>query len=306
MALENKKFLLGAKDPEMDMIEDRIIKPLGLQYHYAEVDGMRVHPGNAYQANNDLDGDLVYIECSLQKDGFKIDHHRPGDPGYGIGAEDFMNASSIGQLIRYLLQHDIGVARIIEGVPLDSRTKGNKFFHGGEGRWIFPSMQHDIAFPEDFVYQAAADHCLAAGYAGKCPGIDKVGLRALQAKNISKTTEVSIDEALDAIKNTENMFTPERQGMLGRSEHLVYDFTDLDLGVGYSLHYLALKEAGTMMGRAYLVAHRFSARAPKTLMLNSASEAEVNYFLDNLVPEMKLQGKFGSSSRGYAGGNIPD
>lgn len=81
MTLDDFTFVLGAKDPEMDMIEDRIIVPLGLRAEYARVNGFRVHPGNAYQADHTVDGKLVLVECGGELlSGREVDHHRPGDP----------------------------------------------------------------------------------------------------------------------------------------------------------------------------------------------------------------------------------
>src|SRR5690606_12375592 len=48
------------------------------------------------------EGATVYaVECvDVLPDGWvRIDHHRPGDPGYGRSPEEFMAASSIGQVI---------------------------------------------------------------------------------------------------------------------------------------------------------------------------------------------------------------
>lgn len=198
------------------------------------------------------------------------------------------------------------VAKKIGAEILPTRTESNVLFYTGYKEWAFPNAVFaDVALPSDFMYQAAADHCLAAGYAGKCPGVDKEGLRKLQAGNISKTTGVSVDEVLAAILETEELFISEREKNLGDSSYRVFDFTDLTLGVGYSLKYLALKEAGTMMGKPYLVSHCFAEGAPRNLMLNSASEEEVDYFQNKLAVKLGLTKVFGSPSRGYAGGIVP-
>ena len=65
-----------------------------------------------------------------------VDHHRPGDPGYGRPPAEFLAASSLGQVLA-LLGRD--------------------------------------ATPEDKI-AAAADHCLTAAYAGACPGVDPAAL----------------------------------------------------------------------------------------------------------------------------------
>ena len=40
-------FFLGAKDPEMDRIEEILIEH-NMAYKYAMINNIRVHPGNAY------------------------------------------------------------------------------------------------------------------------------------------------------------------------------------------------------------------------------------------------------------------
>lgn len=67
-----------------------------------------------------------HIKCTI------IDHHRPGDPGYDCTETDYLNGSSLGQVLRLLK--------------------------------ISPTLEQK--------YIAAADHCLVAAYRGKCPGID--------------------------------------------------------------------------------------------------------------------------------------
>jgi hypothetical protein len=317
MSLNEFIFVLGAQDPEMDMIEERIIVPLALNSEYATINSTRVDPSNAYQVENKIDESsdkkIVLIECGGEHlSGIKIDHHRPGDPGYGVKAEDFFNASSLGQMVKFVLSKASSnqrlffeLAKKINGEKLSSRTEGNALLYNGT-RWIFPnSTAMDIALPSEFIYQAAADHCLAAGYAGKCPGVDKEGLRVLQARNMSKTTGASLDEVFASIKKAEALFTTERERVLGNSSHLVFDLTDLKFGVGYSLGYLSLKEAGTMLGKPYLVSHRFAESSPPNVMLNAASEEQVDYFLTTFASKYGLTKVFGSPSRGYAGGVLP-
>ncbi len=118
-------------------------------------DGKKVHAGNAYQATWHLLDDevnqesqateAIIFECSKVAAGelaivLNADHHNPGDAGYWLGADQFWNASSLGQLMNYL---------------------------GME-----PS--------EEQLYIAASDHCPADAYQGKCPGIDPVKFKAMR------------------------------------------------------------------------------------------------------------------------------
>src|SRR5690606_38968626 len=82
--------------------------------------GERVHAGNAYAdrctwyspeqpdptAPGDVAGEdytLYCVECApTARDRVQIDHHRPGDPGYGRPPAEFLPASSLGQVIAEL------------------------------------------------------------------------------------------------------------------------------------------------------------------------------------------------------------
>lgn len=121
----NRIWVLGASDPEMEMIE-RLLRGCGEHVEYATVwrDGARrrVTPAEAYAPDVEIGAGLrglrataYMVECApavlvgSSVDGInwsggvvKIDHHRPGDPGYGRPPEDFMAASSIGQVIAEL------------------------------------------------------------------------------------------------------------------------------------------------------------------------------------------------------------
>jgi hypothetical protein len=130
-------FVLGASDPEMGEIE-RLLISTGKTVIHASAGGRRVHPGNGYTADP-VSGLVVAVECDGE--GWtvadRVDHHRPGDPGYGQPPGAFLKASSLGQILALLS--------------------------------ITPSDEHRLI--------AAADHCLAAAYRGGCPGVSPVDLR---------------------------------------------------------------------------------------------------------------------------------
>src|SRR5690606_3150380 len=74
-----------------------------------DAEGERVHPGNAYRCPIPVapEGATVYaVECidTLPEGWVRIDHHRPGDPGYGRPPSEFLSASSLGQVITALGQ----------------------------------------------------------------------------------------------------------------------------------------------------------------------------------------------------------
>lgn len=93
---------MGAADPERAAIE-KLLTDAGVRWSLATVDGRPVHPGNAYRAVCPA-GVTHAVECCdvLPPGVVRIDHHRPGDPGYGRPPEGFLAASSIGQVVAEL------------------------------------------------------------------------------------------------------------------------------------------------------------------------------------------------------------
>src|SRR5690606_1014822 len=117
---------LGAPDPEMEMIEG-LLRECGETVVYAaDARGERVTAATAYRAHcpdlaldriRSRGGAIYLVECDLADARFgthspeytdcaavveRIDHHRPGDPGYGRQPSKFLEASSIGQVIAEL------------------------------------------------------------------------------------------------------------------------------------------------------------------------------------------------------------
>lgn len=145
-------FILGASDPEMATIE-KICRSYNFAVTYAYSNGRRVHAGNAYEADpinlkNYQDLTPVWVECRATTYDFNhliIDHHRQGDPGFGLPPEQYWLGSSIGQICRLI------------GHP--------------------QSAELSIV--------AAADHCLSHAYKGKCPGVSPDALRKWRAKTRS-------------------------------------------------------------------------------------------------------------------------
>ena len=184
--LNSLVFVLGAADPEMQAIElaiEHICQQLGVRANvqyaaFVGADGTvnRCHGGVAYKAThlldswelicNGLDSAIsttipagrtpIWIECEhvgSVRSGHVIDHHRAGDPGYGLPPSQFWEASSIGQIYALFLEN---------GVDLQLCA---------------------AAFGEDRFLIAASDHCPGHAFAGKCPGVDIPALKAMRAAN---------------------------------------------------------------------------------------------------------------------------
>ena len=140
----NTLWVLGAPDPEMQTIE-ALLTAHGQAIAYACTrEGSRVMPGSAYRATHAVDPQgqpvpldehsVAFVECDVPgvSAAVRVDHHRPGDPGYGQPPAQYWEASSVGQVAAAL-----GVAPT-------------------------PTLR----------MVAAADHCLPAAYCGECPGVD--------------------------------------------------------------------------------------------------------------------------------------
>lgn len=164
-----KYFILGAPDPEMQAIEELVLAH-GHQVVYATSGGRRCLPLNAYVADNltgpvgPWDQGVVWVECALQFAVPRIeiiDHHQPGDFGYGMAAQFYWEASSLGQCCAML-----GVEKT-------------------------PKL----------ALIAAADHCLTHAYAGQCSDIDPDELLRFRAKIRATFQKRSQENVLSDITN---------------------------------------------------------------------------------------------------------
>lgn len=215
-------WVLGAPDPEMTLIE-ALLRDHGEEVIHALDDrGERVHPGNAYRCPIPVvpEGSTAYaVECIdvLPEEGWvRIDHHRPGDPGYGRPPSEFLPASSIGQVIAELARlgrlralsrwpRDQGsverrrlvpgeLARVSVRAPGSNGTADHNAYLPGPWRWVWMvgvgywrngvGGGGDTAMyvPRDLVLCAAEDHCPAAAYRGECPEVDPDDLMRWRAE----------------------------------------------------------------------------------------------------------------------------
>lgn len=192
-------WMLGASDPEMAAIENLLLA-LDQSVVYARAQsGDRVWPGQAYSAADP--GYEVYAAVECRYDGMpatthRIDHHAPGDTGYGVPPAQFFAGSSIGQVYRQLV-----LGGLSENWVLPRDCPHTTLYTSGEVRSQsgIPGVPGEIRYTEDGwsicsakdcwyfigdddVLAAAADHCLAAAYRGECPGVDPDALMAWRVK----------------------------------------------------------------------------------------------------------------------------
>src|SRR5690606_33702597 len=148
----------------------------------------------------------------------RIDHHRPGDPGYGRPPSEFLEASSIGQVIAELarlgrlpLEQIVG-GRLawsrgpslngpgMYGPPAGVMRRDDVQIGACQSGWHVlepdPAGVRAVAIPDDLVLAAAADHCLGAAYAGQCPGVDPDELMRWRAESRAKFQGRPVDEVL--------------------------------------------------------------------------------------------------------------
>ncbi len=173
-------FVLGAQDPEMREIE-RVLASAHRTSMHAAQGRQRTTARNAYEADAVLrvGPDLVprpalllpraptvFVECSLRgrEPVLRVDHHHPGDAGYEAGPQDYLQGSSLGQVLALLEREPTETQRLL----------------------------------------AASDHCLTAAYQGDCAGVDPhrlLELRAAwQARMSGRTLSDVIAGILDAAK----------------------------------------------------------------------------------------------------------
>lgn len=162
-------FVLGAPDHEMQEIA-RVCKERDLKHSFATIGGHIVHSHDAYNATGvngviPADSHLIFVECSvmgLTPDTI-VDHHHPGDPGFGVPPEQYLEGSSIGQFLRFL--------------------------------GLKPTPQQLVI--------AAADHCLTSAYSGRCPGVSPTDLAAWRLSSRCKArglSEVELSRQIDCAK----------------------------------------------------------------------------------------------------------
>lgn len=270
-------FVLGASDPEMAEIET-VVKTLGHAVAYASISGARVHPGIAYRATDDITvpkdcAAVVRVECggdaivhhpvinegetdcvglALNSPAHKVvDHHNPGDPGFGRDPAEFFEASSLGQVINLLQIRGTARHRMI----------------------------------------AAADHCLGAAYAGRCPGVDPADLaefrnveRAAFRKVAVEVVKTEIEAAMDEIQKADKI---DLGGTIAADMRRPAPIPELP-------------EAATRLGIDYVSGPLIGPDGRRKYTVSGESAARA--FLDGWGEANGLIDLYGDPKRGFAGG----
>lgn len=325
---ENKSlWLLGASDPEMAAIE-RLLTSIGeTTAHAVGSDGQRVHPGNAYRAigyrlsRDDLDlstrwdGPCYQVECGgdLPPDAVSIDHHRPGDPGYGRPTEEFLSASSVGQVYCHLAK----LGKLRSELPWMVRGQAGQFVapYTSPGAddpnwWVYTASAYIHCVPKDVVFTAAADHCLEPAYRGRCLGVDPDELMAWRVRTRAafqnrSVSDVSVDveaarkrlracvELSDDVQATPTQATEVGGGPLGVGE-LIADLR------GESIP--ELPEAAAREGIPFLATVKDRDGREKVILQAAPPELIRRFLAGEIVPN--LVGMYGDPLRGLCGGYL--
>lgn len=202
-------FILGAPDAEMSAIEE-LLRQLQIPYALAASGpGQRIGSGqipSGYLAGEgpywmNAEGaffvklpemPLVSVEVpGGVPDAIVVDHH-DDHPLASARPEEAIPASSLGQVIRLLASKGVGLSPLgweqVEAIGADQEP-GEWIFDGdadsgfgfgdeedpeevGYGEWlIFVEPELALRVPDEIVAICAADHCLAAAFAGSVPGV---------------------------------------------------------------------------------------------------------------------------------------
>lgn len=324
MTPSNGIWVLFASDVEMSVTE-KILISVGEKVAHAGTVGAdgtfnRVRPGQTgtyglkYVTNCGPAGDKTetwyLVEGRMPTpDGCPvvvIDHHSEGDDGYGLPPEDFMNAASIGQVIRRLaelgkLPSDwVRIDLPVEsGIIMQIGTSCG----GEESRWrtmrhVISSRGETVIIPDEVVLTAAADHCLGAAYGGQCPGVSWLALTAFRVKERAAFQKRSEAEVLADIEATTKAFDVAPILALDSSGAPA---TVLDMR--RETPWPELVEAATRRGTRYISGPLVGPDGRKKFTC-SGSALHVKKFLEEWGPNNGLVDMYGDTARGFAGGYL--
>lgn len=294
-------WVLGAGDPEMEHIE-QVLREHGQNYAYA-VDGLgkRVTSANMYSASGcDEHPDysyyakVVFVECcyiqslatsvAMVATTVHIDHHRPGDAGYGRPPSEFLPASSIGQVLSLLAEWwGLNYDPLPGEAP--KHPPGTIF---GTGEWRVTSKTGVHPVPEEVLLVAAADHCLAAAYRGECPGVEPERLMRWRAESRAAFQKRSVENVLADIEKARAILKERFDGTLA----------DLR-GIGTIPE---LPEAAARDGVPFLAVVKERDGREKVVLQAADKELAGRFMSGEIVSG--LSGVYGDPARGFAGGYV--
>ena len=336
-------WILGASDPEMELIEE-LLREAGEQVRYAAIGDRRIIHDQAYRMDPISEplpwgGQVILVECDhsspwpldakdeampyrlIQRNGvhdedatdedylriYRVDHHRPGDPGYGRPPSEFMPASSVGQVIELLALYGLLPA---DWRRADFRTgygPGGSLYleRGAKAKWAVVEFnpEDDVwswvtYVPDTFVLAAAADHCLAAAYRGECPGVDpdklmswRIRTRAAHQGRPEADVRKDVERAREILRRAPRIkLDPQRE-----------DTYMADLS-GVEGLIPELPEAAARDGVCFIALAPPSPDGRVKVVCQSGTPEQIRAFMEVWAPYYGLRDIYGDPARGFAGG----
>jgi hypothetical protein len=324
-----------------------LLNECGEQVIYATSGGHRVNPGNAYRTDTPRHeliwhngiGTIYAVECDWEHldgetgDVQHIDHHRPGDPGYGVPPAEFFRGSSLGQVIAELARLGVALDDLPDWEPVSCfageesdaiwfSTDPPGFF-GTSGRIRLRGERHTarwsgarwVRTPQTIIFTAAADHCLGAAYAGKCPGVDvgalgewRIAARAAHQGRSADEIRTDIESSMAALRAAPMVTLLDVADMPHTYDHdwsrSVCDGCNREPVVCRDMrdiHVSELPEAGTRLGESYIAIGLPGPDGRRKVVCSGTGEV-VSAFLNNWAARNGLADCYGDPARGFAGG----
>ena len=302
----SRRWILGAADPEMAEIE-RLLDSVGERWHHATSDGVRCSARTAYAMDRvecDPGEEIILVECDgdgLDETGRvrRIDHHRPGDPGYGRDPGEFLAASSIGQVVAHLSAcHQMPAWEGWWDRTTPAGTVHLGYVAAGVDRrvWMVADGASARVVPELLVLTAAADHCLGAAYRGECPGVDPDTLMRWRVTERARFQGRPEAEILADIEATRRALRDAPLMDLGDGIEPLRDMRREDAIGG---PWPELPEAGAREVLGYMSGPLRGRDAPDKFTCSGRPE-QVSAWMR--WAESRLTGIYGDPARGFAGG----
>jgi hypothetical protein len=264
----------------------------------------------------------------------RVDHHAPGDPGYGAPPRAFLAASAVGQVVAHLARAGSLPASwprlgpsgtTLTAHPSEVRLVPLRDGHGVQ--WLIHDPTHSgdepwCVVPRELVLVAAADHCLAAAYRGECPGVDpdelmqwRVRSRAAHQERPESAVRADIEAARQVLRDAaveRVVMEPQLCYCCGEPQGYCQRGNDY---VGppvprVRLHYADLRgrgpipelpEAACREGIPFLATARYRGRT-KVVLQAAPPELVMEFLHGSLVP--RLVDVYGDPARGFAGGYV--
>ena len=307
-------FILGAADPEMAHIES-LLRDCRIPYGYAQDDQQRrVHPENAYRTcrvsrSKDPNWASVWVECGPEDSSITrrmvIDHHFPGDPGYGVDPLYFLGASSLGQCIALLAERQMLSQWQLsdDSLPKHSIIDRGRWFSLKTplllSTWVYFDFAwhycneggHFFRIPKDFVLAAAADHCLGHAHRYRCLGVLPKELQdwriASRARRQGVPAQQLCHEVQRAITTLKTLPVAEIQGYVFRvAETPIKE----------------LKEASAILGEAVIYSQQDYRSGRLKVAVRNGGRKQIQSWME--WARDCLNDVYGDPVRGFAGGYL--